>query len=260
MGRLATRLNWPGGIVILWLVLAWYGLVTLDIGAFEFVPSPTDVAAMAWELTMSGELLRRTVHTTTIVLITSFIAIVAGTIVGSIVGLNKKTFRYSMASVDFLRSVPTIALVPAALIVWGPTTESEVILASYAASFPMMVNISSALRQRDSRLGDIARTFRLSRQETFVKIWLPSVMPAALVGARLSVIHAMIITLLVEITINPEGLGWGLIRAQQALRPDALWAYALLIGVFGYLLNVLLIVGVRALSPGGKDNPGLIGA
>lgn len=260
MLALRERMNWPGAWVVAGLITIWHVVVAFEVASFEFVPLPTEVGAALWRLAISGELLDRVVHTTTIVIITSTIAILVGTVVGSFVGLSEKTFQYTMASVDFLRSIPPIALVPVALIVWGPSTKSEVIVSSFAASFPMMVNISSALRQRDPRLGDIARTFRLSRWETFFKVWLPSVTPAALVGARLSVVHAMIITILVEATINPQGLGWGLIRAQQALRADALWAYGIVIGVFGYGLNVLLILGVRALSPGGRENPGLIGA
>jgi ABC-type nitrate/sulfonate/bicarbonate transport system permease component len=50
--------------------------------------------------------------------------------------------------------------------------------------------------------------------------------------------------------INPAGIGWALAQAQSALRPDLLFAYAIVTGLLGYLINVALVVGVRLCMPG----------
>jgi ABC-type nitrate/sulfonate/bicarbonate transport system permease component len=92
---------------------------------------------------------------------------------------------------------------------------------------------------------DVARTFRLSRAETLRKIVFPVAMPSVLVGARLSVVTALVVSIVAEMLISPNGVGYGLVFSQQALQPGDMWAYAVVAGIMGYLLNVVLVQIVR---------------
>jgi ABC-type nitrate/sulfonate/bicarbonate transport system permease component len=74
---------------------------------------------------------------------------------------------------------------------------------------------------------------------------------------RLAAVSAFVVAIVAEMIINPTGIGWGLVWAQQGLRPERLFAYAVICGVIGYLINVVLITGVRAALPGSR---GLIDA
>lgn len=260
MSRVSTWVNVPGIVVVAAVVVAWQVLVDTGVIDFEFVPTPIEVGEAIVDLTSDGTLPEAVLHTLSVVLLASAMAVVIGILLGLALGLSRTAYAYGMATVDFLRTVPIVALIPVALLVWGPAAITEIVVATFAATWAMVVNTSGAFRTRNPRLRDVARTFQLSHGEAVRKIWLPSVMPALLVGARLAVVTAMIVAILAETLANPAGLGWGLIKSQEALQSAELWAYAVVTGWFGYLLNVALIHGVRALSPGGRENPGLIGA
>ena len=92
---------------------------------------------------------------------------------------------------------------------------------------------------------DVARSFRLSRFQTLRKITLPVATPAILIGARLAVVNALVVAIVAEMLINPDGVGWGLVFSMQALKPEDMWAYAVVAGIMGYLLNAILLYAVR---------------
>lgn len=260
MRRAVTRINWPGLAVVVGVMIAWQLLVDTGVIDFEFVPTPVETGQAIADLTADGTLPTDFLHTLWVVLLSTALAVFIGLVVGSALGLSRNVHRFGMASIDFLRTAPIVALIPLAVIIWGPEAITEIIIATFAATWAVVVNVAGAFRTLNPRLADVAATFQLSRRERLRKIWLPSITPAFLVGARLAAVTAMIVAILAETLANPAGLGWGLIRAQQALQSADLWAYAVVTGMFGYLLNVALVHGVRGLSPGGRDNPGLIGA
>jgi sulfonate transport system permease protein len=258
--RLLRRVNWLGLATVVALIALWHIMVATGVVNFDFVPGPGPVARALGDLASSGVLFDDLRHTLWVVLVSSVLAITIGFTIGSLIGLIPLVRTFSMATVDFLRSIPFVALIPITILLWGPETHTEVIIATYGASWAMIVNTANAYRNVNQQLGDVAKVFQLTRPDTFRKIWVPSIVPQALVGARLSVVSAMVLTVLAETFVNPAGLGWGLMLSKQALQSERMWAYALVIGWIGYLLNVALVHGTRALVPGGRKNPSLVGA
>jgi sulfonate transport system permease protein len=78
-------------------------------------------------------------------------------------------------------------------------------------------------------------------------VFLPAAMPAILVGMRISLTLAVVLAVLAEMVGNPEGLGYGVVSQQQALRPDLMFVYVVVIGLLGLALNALLI-GIVSVS------------
>lgn len=246
------RVNWWGLGVAVLVVVVWQAIVGGGVWRPQSVPTPLAVAKALGRLATDGELLPPLFHTLWVVAVGSVIALVVGMVVGMALGLVRGIYTWSMASVDFMRTVPVVALLPVAVLVWGPTTTSELIIVAYSAAWIMIVNTAGAFRSVNPRLGDVGRTFRLTRAQTVFKIWLPAITPTLLVGGRLSVISASLAAIISETLVNPQGLGWQIIRAQQGIQPEKLWAYAVVAGLFGYLLNLVLL-GVVNLSPTGRS-------
>lgn len=253
--RLTSRVNLPGTLVVLGVIALWQVSVTAGANDFEFVPTPAEVATALVDLTRSGALPADALHTLWVVIVAATIGIVVGALLGSLLGLVAPAHDYAMASVDVLRAIPIIALMPVALLIWGPTPQTEIITATYDATWVMTITCAGAFRSLPPRLDDVVETFQISRVDALRKVWIPAIMPSVLVGARLAVVSAMIVAILAETLVNPQGLGWGIIRAQQGLQPADLWAYAFAAGCFGYALNAVLVWGVRKLSPGGRIAP-----
>jgi ABC-type nitrate/sulfonate/bicarbonate transport system permease component len=103
------------------------------------------------------------------------------------------------------------------------------------------------------RLHDVGRTFRLSRKETILRIILPAAMPAIVVGARISLGLALVLAIVAEMVGNPEGLGYGIVREQQALRPDLMFAYIVTVGLIGIALNAAMLAVAESLFPSSRQ-------
>jgi ABC-type nitrate/sulfonate/bicarbonate transport system permease component len=179
----------------------------------------------------------------------------AGLAIGSIIGLalgialgiSQVFDRLMEVTVEAVRPIPSIALLPIALIALGFGYRMEIVIVAFACIWPMLILSRAAVRGIEPRLTEVSRALRLPPAQRVWKIIIPAALPRIFVAFRLSAGIALIVAVTVEIAINPLGLGAGIMIAQQALRPDLMLAYLVWIGAIGYALNVLLTVAQRRL-------------
>jgi ABC-type nitrate/sulfonate/bicarbonate transport system permease component len=243
--RVIEVVNPLGWLVVVVAIGLWQLVIETGVVNFDYMPPPSEIFDSAQGLASSGVLADSVWHTLQVTLIASGIALVVGVMLGSAVGLIRQVRTYSQGTIDVLRTIPVVAIMPVALLVWGTGSKSEIIVASFAATWPIAINTAAGVERVHPIKRDVARTFRLSRGETLRKIVFPVAMPAILVGARLSVVTALVVSIVAEMLISPNGIGYGLVFSQQALQPGDMWAYAVVAGIMGYLLNVVLVQIVR---------------
>jgi ABC-type nitrate/sulfonate/bicarbonate transport system permease component len=219
---------------------------------YDYLPAPSSVLGGFGDLLVSGALLGDVLHTLGVALLSAAIGIAIGAPVGAAVGLLPAFRALTNSSLDVLRSVPVIALIPVAILVWGPEFRTEVLIASYAAMWPVLVNTAAGVQAVHPRLYDVARTFQMSRAAQLRKIVLPVAVPSLLVGSRLAVVSALVVAIVAEMLANPQGVGWGLMRAEQGLRAERMWAYAVTSGILGFGVNAVLVFAVARALPGGR--------
>ncbi|MGC0366552.1 sulfonate transport system permease protein [Rhodococcus sp. 27YEA15] len=250
--RSVKAVNWTGlGVIVLVLVL-WQVAVDTGILSLRNLPSPIAVAQSFGKLTGVGEAVG---HTLLVALVAFVSALVIGAAVGLILGLSGFVRTFANGSLDFLRTLPVVALMPVALLVWGPSTKTEIIVATYASLWPVAVNVSSGVARIHPQLREMARSLKLSKWENLTKIVVPAAVPSLLVGARLALTSALVIAIVAEMLVNPSGLGWALSRAQSGMQPGQMWAYVAIIAVIGLVLNAIVVFTVERLVPGGRPLP-----
>jgi sulfonate transport system permease protein len=250
LARAATgRINFYGLVTLAALVAVWQLLVEAGVVTAQYIVAPTEVVAAADDLIASGELQEAAVHTLTAVLIGWALALALGLLLGCLFGLLRAARTYGMATVDLLRSLPTIALVPPAVLVFGFSVRMEVSVITWAALWPILINTAGGIAQVPRELHDAARTFRLSRLRTAVSVIVPAAMPSIVVGARLGMAVAVILAIVAEMAGNPAGLGNGMVFAQQAIQPADMFAYIVTIGLLGVVLNAALVAASRLVPP-----------
>jgi NitT/TauT family transport system permease protein len=179
----------------------------------------------------------------------------AGLLIGSIIGLalgiafgiSDTLDRLMEVTVEAVRPIPSIALLPIALIALGFGYRMEIVIVAFACVWPILILSRAAVRGIEPRLMEVSRALRLPAAQRVWKIIIPAALPRMFVAFRLSAGIALIVAVTVEIAINPLGLGAGIMLAQQALRPDLMLAYLVWIGAIGYALNMLLTVAQRRL-------------
>ena len=185
----------------------------------------------------------------------TLLAAFAGLAIGSIIGLalgiafgvSRVLDRLMEVTIEAIRPIPLIALLPIALIALGFGYRMEIVIVAFACVWPMLILSRTAVRGVEPRLMEVARALRLTTVQRIIKIIIPAALPRIFVAFRLSAGIALIVAVTVEIAINPLGLGAGIMLAQQALRPDLMIAYPVWIGTVGYGLNVALVAVQRRL-------------
>jgi NitT/TauT family transport system permease protein len=104
------------------------------------------------------------------------------------------------------------------------------------------------VRHIEPRLIEISKALEMTTVQRVTKIIVPAVISRVMVGLRTAVGFALVVAVTVEILINPRGLGYGLIIAQQSLRVDVMYAYLVWLALLGISVNALLRLADREVA------------
>jgi ABC-type nitrate/sulfonate/bicarbonate transport system permease component len=168
------------------------------------------------------------------------IATVVGILCGVVLGLSPRLEEVVGPSIDALRPVPSVALIPLALLVFGFGLRMEACVVAFACLWPVLLMTIAAVRGIERRLLEVARSLELSFWQQLAKIILPAAAPRIVIGLRLAIAISLVVAVTVEIVLNPRGLGYSMISAQQALRSDLMYAQLLWLGLLGWLINKVI--------------------
>jgi ABC-type nitrate/sulfonate/bicarbonate transport system permease component len=208
---------------------------------------PSAIAAALVEAFNDGSILIATRDT----LISAFAGLLIGGAIGLAFGIALGIFpifdRLMEVTIEAIRPIPSIALLPIALIALGFGYRMEIVIVAFACIWPILILSRAAVAGIEPRLIEVSRALRLAPADRVRKIIIPAALPRIFLAFRLAAGIALIVAVTVEIAINPIGLGASIMTAQQALRPDLMLAYLLWIGIVGYLLNTGLVVAQRHL-------------
>ena len=203
---------------------------------------PSAIAIALAEALRDGSVLAATRDT----LISAFAGLLIGGAIGLAFGIGLGIFhvadRLMEVTIETIRPIPSIALLPIALIALGFGYRMEIVIVGFACIWPVLILSRAAVGGIEPRLIEVSRALRLSAADRIRKIIIPAALPRIFLAFRLAAGIALIVAVTVEIAINPIGLGAAIMTAQQALRPDLMLAYLFWIGFVGYLLNTGLVV------------------
>jgi ABC-type nitrate/sulfonate/bicarbonate transport system permease component len=210
-------------------------------GSSDSLAPPSAIAAAFVEAMGDGSLLAATRDT----LISAFAGLFLGGLIGLVLGVAfgalRPLDRAMEATVELVRPIPSVALVPIALVALGFGYRLEIAIVSYACVWPLLLLTRAAVAGVEPRLIEVARALRLGPLARVAKIIVPAALPRIFVAFRLAAGVALIVAVTVEIAVNPIGLGAGIMTAGQALRPDLMLAYLIWIGIIGFALNAALV-------------------
>lgn len=248
--RVWPRVNLPGLLFLLFVLALWEIAVDAGWVTFEYLPAPHRIAAALGRLTASGELGADVAHTLAITIIGWALSAAFGVALGVLLGIRRSIWSFSFASLELLRALPPIMLVPAVLLIAGFTSKSEIIVVVYSTVLPVTVYTMSGVRRVTRTHREVARLLALGERRLITKVILPGAAPSVIVGLRIGLSISLALTVVSEMIGNPQGLGYALTYYQQALRVDELFAFILVIGILGVILNAILLAVIRMAMPG----------
>lgn len=225
-------------LVLLGLLEGW----TRGPGRHSDALAPPSAAVLALGRAVAdGSLLQATGFTLWSAALGLAIGFIGGTLIGTWLGLSRQAGAWGFLTVEVLRPIPSVALIPLAMLVFGFGVRMESAVVAFAVFWPMLVLAQAAARQVDPRLLEVASALGLSTVARLGKIVLPSMVPRLFVALRLGVSIALVVAVTVEIAANPHGMGYAIMVSQQSLDPALMLAWLFWIAVVGYAVNVLAL-------------------
>ncbi|HVV08012.1 ABC transporter permease [Amycolatopsis sp.] len=189
------------------------------------------------------EALGRTVRTWAIGLA---IAVAAGVAAGVIIGLVPLLRALTASTVEFLRPIPSVALIPAVILIFGTGFQSGVVLIVYAGFWQVLVQVLYGIQDIDPVAQDTASSYRFSVWARVRYVVWPTTLPFVFTGIRLAASVALVLAITGELVIGTPGIGQLISVAQSGGATTSMFALVLLTGVLGVLVNIGFRIAERA--------------
>lgn len=222
-----------------WEVVARAGVVDRD-----YLPTfTTTVARLVTELGTAKlwSVLGDTVLTWGIGLAISVSAALA---LGTVLGLVPFLRRATHTMVEFLRPIPSVAIIPLAVLLQGLSREAALIIVVYAPFWQVLIQVMYGIADVDTVARDTARSFGLGRWHRLRHLVLPTALPYVITGFRLAASIALVLTITAELVIKNPGIGLQIDLYRSAPDAPGLYALVLVTGLLGLLVNL----GTRAIE------------
>jgi len=179
-------------------------------------------------------------------LFTGYIAaIVIGVGAGVLIGKVPEIRRQATPVVEFLRAIPPPALLPFTLIAFGTGDAAKVILIALVCVWPILLNTVDGITGVESTLRETGESYRIGRWDTLLHVDLRAASPQIFAGMRASLPLAIIIMVISEMVGATNGIGFFIVQAQRTFAIPDMWSGIILLGILGYLLNLVFTLVER---------------
>jgi ABC-type nitrate/sulfonate/bicarbonate transport system permease component len=167
------------------------------------------------------------------------ISVVAGVTLGMVIGAVPLLRAATVSTVEFLRPIPSVALIPLAVILLGTHMESTLFLVVYASFWQVLVQVLYGVADVDPIARETALSFRFSRWARVRYVLWPTTLPYALTGVRLAASVALILTITGELIIGSPGLGADIGNASNSNVVPRTYALVVVAGLIGVVANLI---------------------
>ncbi len=167
------------------------------------------------------------------------LATVAGVVVGLVIGSVPFLRALTASTIEFLRPIPSVALIPLVVLIYGSRPQSALILVVYAAFWQVLVQVLYGVADVDPVVRDTARSYRFSRRAVIRTVVWPTALPYVVTGFRLAAAVALILEITAELVVGVPGLGRSIGVAQSSGAVTLTYALVVVVGLVGVAINVV---------------------
>jgi sulfonate transport system permease protein len=224
----------PIALLILWQILSQTGIL-----ANRVLPAPTAVFQAGIQLALSGELLHHVVISSVRALSGFLIGGSIGFVLGLLNGIFPVSEKLLDTSVQMLRNIPHLAMIPLVIVWFGIGEEAKVFLVALGVLFPIYLNTFHGIRTVDKGLIEMGKVYGLKPWQLFWQVTLPSALPSILIGVRYA-LGIMWLTLIVSETIASDaGIGYMAMNAREFLQTNVIVFSILMYALLGKLADMI---------------------
>jgi ABC-type nitrate/sulfonate/bicarbonate transport system permease component len=166
------------------------------------------------------------------------VAVGAGILVGVVIAVVPHLREATASTIEFLRPIPSVALIPLAVLLYGTELRSVLLLVVYASFWQVLVQVLYGVQDVDPVAEETARSYGLGPWARVRHVLWPTALPYVMTGVRLAAAVALILTVTAELVIGAPGLGARIAVAQTSQAVPDMYALVVVTGVLGLLINV----------------------
>ena len=228
--------------ILPWLVpiailLAWQAGSRLGFIQANVLPAPSAVAEAFWRVARSGELWTNIEVSAWRAFLGFAIGGGIGFVLGMMNGLSSLSEMLTDSTLQMVRNIPHLALIPLVILWFGIDEEAKIFLVALGVFFPIYVNTQHGVRSVDPQLLEMGRAYGMSRSSLFLRVVLPGALPSIFVGLRYG-LGIMWLTLIVAETISASsGIGFMAMNAREFMMVDVVVLSILVYAALGKLAD-----------------------
>ena len=225
------------GLIASWLpvlVLICWGIATAANPSIYFPPL-TSIAKAFQANWLFARFAEDVIPSMTIFLSGYLIAVAVGVMLGLVLALLPLIERIVDPFLQFMRALPSIALVPVVLVFAGIGLEAKILVVALGALWPVLLNTVDGITSMEPELRRTARAYRVPWHVYVTKVMLPAAGPNIMAGARVSLAIALVLTVGSELYAATRGIGHFVLQSQQSFQLVDMWTGIILLGILGYV-------------------------
>jgi len=234
-GRRDALLGLAGllAVAVVLEILPRSGLVNRD-----YLPPASEMAGELGDVLGEGEFWTAAGQTLRGWVLGLFLALAVGVIAGIVIGSVPVLREFTASTIEFLRPIPSVALIPLVVLIFGSRPQSALTLVVYAATWQVLVQVLYGVADVDPVARDTARSYGFSRLSIARTVVWPTALPYVLTGFRLAAAVALILEITAELVVGVPGLGQQIGIAQSSGAVSRTYALVIVVGLIGVLVNL----------------------
>ena len=224
-----------GWIVPLVIILIWQMAAALHLVSATLLPAPTKIVEQAFRLTANGELLNNLGVSFYRAGLGFALGAATGLMLGLSTGLGKLAERTLDPSLQMLRTIPMLSLVPLFILWFGVGEFSKILMISLGAFFPVYLNTFLGIRNVEVKLMEVTGIYQYTKWQLLSKVIIPSALPNILLGVRLSLGAAWLVLVVAEMMGASAGVGYMIQDARAYSQTDIVFVGISIFAIVGKL-------------------------
>jgi ABC-type nitrate/sulfonate/bicarbonate transport system permease component len=185
------------------------------------------------------------------------LCVVLGVGLGLVLGAFRLVQQAVQPFMEFLRVLPSVALIPFGILVFGIGDTMKVFIIVVGAIWPILLNTIDGVRGVDRGMLEMARAYSVSRWGRIRDIVIPATMPRVAAGMRTSLSIAIILMVVSEMVASRDGVGYFVLESQRRFAISDMWTGIVMLGIVGYLANFLFVQVERRVLRWHRESKGL---
>jgi ABC-type nitrate/sulfonate/bicarbonate transport system permease component len=182
------------------------------------------------------------------------IATAGGIAAGTALAMLPRLELATRPLIEFLRPIPSVALIPVALLIFGIGLDMQLFMIAFASIWPILFSTKAGVEGVDPRFLETGRMLHLSKLARVFRIVLPNALPSIATGLRTASAIALAVAITVEMLTGRAGIGFYIENVRLNGLITEMWAAILVTGVLGYLVNALFMTLERLALPWSPEN------